>query len=101
MEMGIRVKPNKAEVFIGLLLSIIINIAGSYLYLELFSKVSVEESLALVQQQGLYGEVITLGAVPNVLFFFAFLRKKNEDRARGILLGVILVAITTLVLKFI
>jgi hypothetical protein len=43
------------------------------------------------------GYVLTYGALPNILLFFVFLKKKQDYRARGVMLSIIL---TTFVVFF-
>jgi hypothetical protein len=42
-----------------------------------------------------------LAAVSNLFVFFVFIKKKQDNRAKGVLLATILIALTTLVLKII
>jgi predicted membrane metal-binding protein len=86
---------------IGFLLSVLATAAGVFLYLEYFSKDGFEDSLRMIRDGDLYGKVISLAALPNLFIFFIFIKKKQDYRARGVLLGVILTALITLALKFI
>ena len=45
------------------------------------------------------GKLISLGAILNLLVFFFFIQKKQDFRARGVLLATILVAIITFIIK--
>ena len=98
-------KPTKSfirkEIGIGFLISIIATACGAFLYLEFFSKYGFEETWELVQEKKLYGTIIALSALPNLFVFFIFLRKKQDYRARGVLIACILTALITFVLKFI
>jgi len=42
-----------------------------------------------------------LGAILNLLAFFVFIKKKQDYRARGVLLITIIIAVSTFVFKFI
>ncbi|MDG2193368.1 MAG: hypothetical protein P8K77_00645 [Polaribacter sp.] len=87
------------EMAIGVLVSIIATLGGGFIYLEFFSEVDFEASLKIINDQHLYGKMLTLAAIPNLFVFFVFLKKKQDYRARGVLLATILIAFTTFVLK--
>jgi len=87
------------EMAIGVLVSIIATLAGGFIYFEFFTEVNFETSLKIIKQEQLYGKILTLAAIPNLFVFFVFLKKKQDYRARGVLLATILIAFTTFVLK--
>lgn len=89
------------ETFIGVLISIAATISGAFIYIEFFSKFDFQETLTVMKEQGLYGKVLTLAAIPNLFVFFVFIKKKQDYRARGVLLATILIAFTTFVLKLV
>ena len=89
------------EVFIGVLISIIATLSGAFIYVEFFSRFEFQETLRVMREQELYGKVLTLAAIPNLFVFFIFIKKKQDYRARGVLLATILIAFTTFVLKLI
>ena len=90
----------KKDILIGVLISVFATAAGIFLYLEYFSKFSFNETLKMINQGDLYGKVLSLAAVPNLFVFFIFIKKKQDQRAKGVLLATILIALTTLILKF-
>lgn len=90
----------KKDLLIGVLISLFATAAGIFLYLEYFSEFSVDETLRMISQGGLYGKVLSLAAIPNLFVFFIFIKKKQDHRAKGVLFGTILIALTTLILKF-
>jgi hypothetical protein len=51
-------------------------------------------------QQGVFGNLIALGAILNIFIFFIFLKKNPLYRARGVILAVIVAAISILILEF-
>ena len=89
------------EVLIGVAVAIFATAAGVFLYLEYFSRYGFEETLQLIKEGSLYGKVIALAAIPNLLVFFVYLKKKQDYRARGVLIATILIALFTAVLKFV
>ncbi|WP_298782458.1 hypothetical protein [uncultured Polaribacter sp.] len=90
----------KKDILIGVLISIFATVAGVFLYLEYFSKYSFDKTLQLIQDGKLYGKVLSLAAIPNLFIFFVFTKRKEDNKAKGVLLTTILIAITTLILKF-
>ena len=89
------------EVFIGVLISFVATLSGAFIYIEFFSKFDFQETLTVMREQELYGKVLTLAAIPNLFVFFVFIKKKQDYRARGVLLATILIAFTTFVLKLV
>ncbi len=85
---------------IGFLVSIFATLAGAYVYLELAMNYGFEKNWQLMRETGNEGMVLSLGAIPNILLFFVFLRKKQDFRARGVLAGVILVAFAVMFFSF-
>lgn len=89
------------EIARGVLVSTFATLAGAFVYLEFFAEVDFETSLKIIKEGHLYGKILTLAAIPNLFVFFVFLKKKQDYRARGVLLATILIALTTFVLKFV
>ncbi len=91
------------EIGIGLLIGLLSNLAGSYLYIFFLSKIkklSVESTLEVALEQGLTGNIIALGALLNLVVFFVILKKKQYYRARGVVLATLIAAIIILISKF-
>ena len=91
------------EIAIGLLIGLISNAIGVYLYLFFLSgvkKLSIESTFQVTIEQGLIGNIIILGALLNLAVFFIFLKKKKYYRARGVILATLIAAIVILVSKF-
>jgi hypothetical protein len=89
------------NILLGFLLSLFTTIAGSYLYLEFFSQEGFEQAWKLMLENKLQGMVLSLGAIPNLLLFFVFLKRREDYKARGVLFGVVLVAFVVLYYRFI
>jgi hypothetical protein len=90
----------KKDILIGALISLFATAAGIFLYLEYFSKYNLNETFRMIQEGGLLGKILSLAAIPNLFVFFIFIRKKQDNRAKGVLFITILIALTTLILKF-
>ncbi|MFY0603141.1 MAG: hypothetical protein JXQ93_04275 [Flavobacteriaceae bacterium] len=91
--------PVKKGILIGFLVSLFSTACGVYLYLQYFSKYSFDVTLNMIKEGDLYGQVLSLAALPNLFVFFIFIKKKQDYRARGVLIASILTALVTFVLK--
>ncbi|WP_339882375.1 hypothetical protein [Polaribacter vadi] len=91
----------KKDILIGILVSLFATAGGCFLYIEYFSKFSFSETLQMIQDGNLYGKILSITAIPNLFVFFVFIKKKQDNRAKGVLITTIVIALMTLVLKFI
>ena len=90
----------KKNIFIGFLGSLVATIVGAFLYLEHISRVDFYETIDLIHEGKLYGKVLSIAAIPNLFIFFIYIKKQQDSKAKGVLLGTILIALTTLFLQF-
>lgn len=88
------------NVITGFVVGILANIFGIIIYILLFSKNSIEVTLEDAIQKGYLGSLIALGGILNLVAFFGFIRIKNDDKAKGVLLATILLALVILFLEF-
>lgn len=92
----------KKELFIGSLVGLIANAIGLYFATIFFGNgkdfITV---LSTASSEGVLGKLISLGAILNLVAFFVFIKKKQDYRARGVLLITIIIAVSTFVFKFI
>ena len=91
----------KKDILIGALVALFATFAGCFLYIEYFSKFGFNETLDLIEDGDLYGKILAIAAIPNLFVFFVYIKKKQDNRAKGVLIVTILTALTTLILKFI
>jgi Na+-driven multidrug efflux pump len=91
----------KKDILIGILVSLFATAGGCFLYVEYFSKFSFSETLQMIEDGNLYGKILSIAAIPNLFVFFVFIKKKQDNRAKGVLVTTIIIALITLVLKFI
>ena len=91
------------RIFRGFLVGLIFNGIGVLLCLFIFSLLnnsSIETMwTGFIETQRLW-MLISLGALPNLLAFFEFLRRNQEYDARGVLLATIATALATYFLYF-
>ncbi|MEE4000603.1 hypothetical protein V1T75_09660 [Tenacibaculum sp. FZY0031] len=90
----------KREIVIGILVSLLATTCGFFVYLQYISELSISKTIATVREGGVLGSVVALAAIPNLFVFWVFLKKKQDYRARGVLITTIAVALLTAYLKF-
>jgi hypothetical protein len=74
----------------------LISVIGSFLFVIFVAGLDYIYGIQFYKSHGLLGKIITLGAVVNLILFF-FLLKLNKDlMARGVILGMIILTIVTL-----
>lgn len=92
----------KKEVFIGFLVGIIANALGLYLAATFLG--AGDEAILVIKAaiaEGFLGKLTSLGAILNLGAFFIYIKKKQDYRARGVLLATVLIALITFIFKFI
>ena len=89
------------DILIGVLVALFATIAGCYLYIEYFSDFGFSETLQMISDGDLYGKILSIAAIPNLFVFFVYIKKKQDNRAKGVLMTTIFIALVTLILKFI
>ena len=90
----------KKEIFIGFLVALIAN--GIGLILAAFFLGNGESVSVVLKQsiaEGIFGKLVTIGAILNLVAFFIFIKKKQDYRARGVILATVLVAISTFLIN--
>ncbi len=90
---------NKKEVIIGFAVGLIANAIGTLLYILLFSEMGITETFEAAEAQGYVGSLLALGAILNLVAFFAFLRLRRDQRAKGVLVATLLTALIILYYK--
>lgn len=90
---------NKKEIAIGFAVGIIANILGTLGYIYLFTELPVAESYRAAVAQEQVGSLLALGAILNLVAFFAFLKIGRDLRAKGVLIATLLTAFIILFYK--
>ena len=89
------------ELFIGILYAIISSITGFILaILTLSENSSILNNIQKAYQEDLLGKLISLGAILNIMVFFVFIKRNQDERAKGVLIVTLCIAILTVILKF-
>ena len=91
---------NKKDIFIGIFVGLVANAIGLFFAANLLGQgddfVNVIKAAA---KEGFLGKLISLGAILNLVAFFIFIKKRQDYRARGVLLITVFIAIFTFVFK--
>ena len=90
----------KKDIFIGMLIGLIANAIGLYFAATLLG--NGDDFMTVIKaasNEGFLGKLISLGAILNLIAFFVFIKKKQDYRARGVLLITVFVAVFTFVFK--
>jgi len=90
----------KKEIIIGLFVGLIANSIGLFLAATILG--NGDDFLTVIKAaaaEGFLGKLISLGAILNLAAFFIFIKKKQDYRARGVLLMTVFVAVFTFVFK--
>jgi len=91
----------KKEIAIGIFSGFVATALGVLLYIWIFSDLSIDETLSKALEEGYLGKIMTLGAVLNIVTFFVYLRKKQDYRARGVIIATLIIALSTVFQFFI
>jgi hypothetical protein len=90
----------KKEIFIGVFVGLIANAIGLFFAATLLGQ--GDDFLKVIEaasNEGFLGKLISLGAILNLIAFFVFIKKKQDYRARGVLLITVFIAVFTFVFK--
>ncbi|MFK2818507.1 hypothetical protein U0L90_00145 [Flavobacteriaceae sp. LMIT009] len=88
------------EVIIGIIIGLVANAIGLYFAAMLLGK--GEDPFVVIEAakgEGFLGKLVSLGAILNLIAFFIFIKKKQDHRARGVLVATIFIAIFTFIIK--
>lgn len=91
----------KKEILIGLLIGLVANAIGLYLAATVLG--NGDDFMTVINAaiaEDFIGKLVSLGAILNLLAFFVFIKKRQDYRARGVLLTTVIVAILTFVFKY-
>lgn len=88
----------KRNLFVGAMLAFLTCGIGSFVFIELVAGMDFIQGLQFYRAHQMLGKIITLGAILNLLLFFVLLKKNKEQMARGVVLGLIVLTVVTLVI---
>jgi len=87
---------NKKDLLIGFIIGIFTSLLGSYLFITFFTKFDISTGIEKIREMGYLGKVITIGTTLDLAVFLILLKRNKEFIARGVILAVIVLAISTL-----
>lgn len=91
------------EMGIGFLTGLIVNSLGVLLCLFIVAQIkgmSVEDAFSFYVESGTSWTILTMGALPNLLAFFGFLKINRDHRARGVIMATLFAAIAAYIIYF-
>lgn len=89
---------NKKDILLGFIIGIFTSLLGSYMFITFFTKFDISSGIQTIKENGYLGKVITLGTTLDLAVFAILLKKDKEYMAGGIILAVIVLAISTLLI---
>lgn len=89
---------NKLDLLIGIVLGFLASFIGSYLFIVLFTDFDFSTGLNTLRVQGSLGKLVTLGSILDLILFAVLLKLNKEMIARGVIIAVIILAVTTIFL---
>ncbi|WP_136480067.1 hypothetical protein [Cognatitamlana onchidii] len=90
----------KKEIVKGMLVGLIANTIGLFFAANILGQGDdFTNVIKAAASEGFLGKLISLGAILNLIAFFIFIRRKEDYRARGVLLITVFIAVFTFVFK--
>lgn len=86
------------DLIIGMLLAVLASLLGSFIFIKFVAGLDFVSGFMFYKSHGLLGKIITLGAAVNLVLFFVLLKMNKELVARGVVLGMFVLTIITLVI---
>ncbi len=91
---------NKKEILIGFIVGIISAAFGLIIAIQVFGQsddwgIVIRESVS----KGFLTKLMSIGALLNLGAFFLFIKKNQDQRAKGVLIATVLILISTMVIK--
>ena len=92
----------KKHILIGFGVGLIATVFGLIFAIQIFGK-SDDWAVVIAQavDEGFLTKLMSIGALLNLGAFFLFLKKNQDQKAKGVLIATVLVLITTMIIKFI
>ncbi len=86
----------KIDLLLGLLLGLISAFIGTFIFITAFTEYEFMQGVTALRSSGNLGKLLTLGAILNLILFFALLHFKKDLMARGVVLATIILTIISL-----
>lgn len=90
------------NISIGIVIGLIASAIGLVLTLLIFGEGnSLSNSLQVAIDTDVLTKLVSMGAILNLAVFFLFLKRNEDSKARGVLIATIIVAIITIIVRFV
>lgn len=92
----------RKDILIGFCIGLVSAIVGALLYATISGMVkgfTFQEVMTNAVANNIVSKLFSLGAVLNLGVFFAFLRKRKDNKAKGVLMATLLIALISMVNK--
>jgi hypothetical protein len=90
----------KKELIIGILVGILANAIGLMATATILGQGDdFTTVIKAAANEGFLGKLISLGAILNLISFFIFIKKRQDYRARGVLIATVCIAVFTFLFK--
>jgi hypothetical protein len=90
------------DLIIGIVIGLIASVLGLLLTLLIFGKGnSISDSLQIAMNNGVLTKLVSMGAILNLGVFFLFIKRNEDSKAKGVLIATIIVAIITIIVRFV
>ena len=86
------------QMLIGFLIGVVATIVGSIIYLELFTHYGFFSNFEIILKSKNLGRIIAIGSLLNLAVFTILIKKRQDLKARGSVLAIIVLTIITLFL---
>ncbi|QCE40699.1 hypothetical protein [Psychroserpens sp. NJDZ02] len=80
---------NKKDLVIGFISGIICTCVGVFLYIIMFSKLGTKD----IVSHALQFKFVSRGALLNLGLFFLFLNRKQDEKAKGVLIATLIIGL--------
>ncbi|HAT76295.1 MAG TPA: hypothetical protein DCS17_04155 [Flavobacterium sp.] len=87
---------DKKDLIIGFAVGIVACVLGVFLFITFFTDFDFIAGIQAMKSDGKLGKLITLGAILDLIAFGILLKMNKEMMARGVVLALICIAISTI-----
>jgi len=89
------------DLILGVLIGMTGALAGSFLFIALFTSYTLSDGIFIIRQSGQISKVVSLGALVNLAIFFGLLKIGKDVMAKGVLLSMFVITLGTIILYYI
>lgn len=86
----------KTAILLGFIIGLLTSALGIFIFIYFFTNFDFITGIQSIKSEGKLGKLITLGSILDLVVFAILLKMNNEMMARGVVLAVITLAISTL-----